>query len=135
MLLDTDLNLSLCDFGGSENAEVKGGGLPDYGFFDPRDENLDVTVPTEIFGLGSCMYIFMTGHLPHEPTKITSAAYAYVEKFTHLLKQGELPDTSALKGGDIITKCWGRELNSAREVHACYQGLDEQMKMDERKSP
>ena len=126
MLLDGDLNLFLCDFGGSENAEHSGGNLPAHGFFDPREDNFEVTKEMEVFGLGSCMYCFMTGHLPHDPTSTNAASYAYVEKFSRLLKQGDLPDTSALEGGDIITKCWTREIGSTREVLARYEELERQ---------
>ena len=130
MLLNGNLDLSLCDFGGSENAEHKGEGLPDYGFFDPRDENIEVSEATEVFGLGSSMYVFMTGHLPHGSTTMTTAAYAYVENFGRLLRMDELPDTAALMGGDIITRCWTREIKSAREVYACYSELEKQMGLD-----
>lgn len=127
MLLDGELNLFLCDFGGSENAQHSGGNLPAHGFFDPREDNLEVTKEMEVFGLGSCMYCFMTGHLPHEPTSTNAASYAYVEKFSRLLKQGDLPNTSALEGGDIITKCWTREIGSTSEVLACYEELERRL--------
>ena len=131
MLLDGDLNLFLCDFGGSENAQHSGGNLPAHGFFDPREDSLEVTKEMEVFGLGSCMYCFMTGHLPHDPTSTNAASYAYVEKFSRLLKQGELPNTSALEGGDIITKCWTHEIGSTREVLACYEELEQQLEIAE----
>ena len=131
MLLDGDLNLFLCDFGGSENAQHSGGNLPAHGFFDPREDSSEVTKEMEVFGLGSCMYCFMTGHLPHDPST-NAASYAYVEKFSRLLKQGDLPNTSELEGGDIITKCWTREIGSTREVLACYEELEQKLDIVER---
>jgi serine/threonine protein kinase len=36
LLLDGNLSIQICDFGGSVCGKLDGGGLPDYGFFDPR---------------------------------------------------------------------------------------------------
>ncbi|KAI9747860.1 MAG: hypothetical protein M1835_001951, partial [Candelina submexicana] len=102
MLLNADLDLSLCDFGGSKSECYDGGGLPDYGFFDPRSGSLDVTEVTEIFGLGSCMYTIMLGHLPHGPLILKTAQerLTYAEKFERLGLEGRFPDTSEIKGGE-----------------------------------
>ena len=40
MLLNADLYLSLCDFGGFKSEERDGGGLPGYAFFGPRSDVL-----------------------------------------------------------------------------------------------
>ena len=126
MLLDSNLDLSLCDFGGSESAEKSGGNLPAHGFFDPREDSLEITEAMEGFGLGSCMYIFMTGHLPHGSKGTAAASYAYSEEFSRLLKEGNLPNTSSLEGGNIIKGCWTRDIESASEVLACYEKMKEQ---------
>ena len=104
MLLDDNLNLSICDFGGSKNAQYYGGGLPDTGFVDPKHEWADVTEATEVFGLGSCMYTIMTGVIPHGTTAFTARhGFDYDEKSARLLNQGDFPDTSALDGGAYPT--------------------------------
>lgn len=64
MLLDTKLDLSLCDFEGSKSEHDNGGGLPDIGYYDPRDNAWEVTEATEVFGLGSCLYEIMGWILP-----------------------------------------------------------------------
>jgi len=108
MLPNANLDLSLCDFGGSKNEDFDGGGLPDYGFFDPRSESLDVTEATEIFGLGSSMYTIMVGYLPHGPSilKTTQERLRYAEEFERLGREGRFPDTSDVWGGDIVSDCW-----------------------------
>lgn len=128
MLLNADLDLSLCDFGGSKNEEYDGGGLPDYGFFDPRDDSSDVTETAEIFGLGSSMYTVMVGHLPHGPLILKTARdrLNYADKFKRLGLEGNFPDTSRIKGGDIIQDCWIKKINSAKEAFIRYVELEGQ---------
>lgn len=125
MLLDANLDLKLCDFGGSKNNTYDGGGLPDYGFFDPREYGIDVTEETEIFGLGSSLYTIMTGHLPHGASmpNTTTAGLAYIENFKSLLNKDELPDTSRLEGGGIIKQCWTQDVSSAEAVYQQYLRL------------
>lgn len=126
MLLNTDLDLSLCDFGGSKNEEFDGEGLPDYGFFDPRSDPLAVTEATEIFGLGSCMYTIMVGHFPHGPSifKAAQEPLDYAKKFQRLGLEGNFPDTSGIRGGDIIRDCWTQKIESAKEAFARYVEFD-----------
>lgn len=123
MLLNADLDLSLCDFGGSKNEGYDGEGLPDYGFFDPRSDPLDVTEATEIFGLGSSMYTIMVGHLPHGPSIIKSVQEQlhYVKRFERFGLEGNFPNTSDIKGGDIISDCWNRKIKSAKEAFIRYE--------------
>ena len=117
MLLDVNLDLSLCDFGGSKNAQYDGGGLPDFGFCHPKDDFADVTEAIEVFGLGSCMYTFMTGLIPHGNSAFTAHhMFDHHEKFTRLINQGDYPDISALDGGDIIQQCWTGMIKSASDV-------------------
>lgn len=90
MLLNANLDLSLCDFGGSKYEEHDGGGLPDYGFFDPRGDVSSVTEATEVFGLGSSMYTIMVGHLPHGPSvfKTVEDQSDYAIRFERLGQEG-----------------------------------------------
>ncbi|KAI4176469.1 MAG: hypothetical protein LQ343_001005 [Gyalolechia ehrenbergii] len=128
MLLNADLYLSLCDFGGSKNEDYDGGGLPDYGFFDPRSDVLAVTEATEVFGLGSSMYTIMVGHLPHGPLILKTAQERldYAGKFRRLGLEGNFPDTLDIRGGDIIRDCWTHNIRSAKEAFTRYRELDGQ---------
>ncbi len=119
MLLDAELDLSFCDFGGSKNADYDGDGLPDFGFFDPRVDSLDVATSTEIFGLGSSIYTILVGHLPYGPLILKTAKERldYADIFKRLTFKGEFPDTSQILGGDIIQGCWNHEISSAEEAH------------------
>ena len=68
-LLDINLNICLCDFGGSVCKNIKGNRLPDAGSRDPRNTSDDITPAIDIFALGSFMYIIMTGLYPHGSSK------------------------------------------------------------------
>ena len=127
MLLDYNLDLSICDFGGPKNAQYYGGGLPDTGFCNPKDEWSDVTEATEIFGLGSCMYTFMTGVIPHESSAFTAReTFCYNERFARLLNQDEYPNVTSLVGGDLIQQCWTGRIISARDVYSSYINFERQ---------
>lgn len=126
MLLNADLDIILCNFGGSKNDEYDGEGLPDFGFFDPRFNPFDVTADTEIFGLGSIMYTIMAGHLPRGPSslKFAGGQWDYAQTFERLALRGEFPDTSKIVGGNIIKDCWNREVRSTEEAHRRLMKLD-----------
>lgn len=126
MLLNANLDLSLCDFGGSKYEEHDGGELPGYGFFDPRGDVLSVTEATELFGLGSSIYTIMDGHLPHGPliSKTAEDQSDYAKIFERLGQEGKFPDTSRILGGDIMTDCWTHIIKSAKEAFTRYRELD-----------
>ena len=126
MLLNANLDLSLCDFGGSKNEKYDGEGLPDFGFFDPRINSFDVTADTEIFGLGSSIYTILAGHLPHGPSILKTAQerLGYAHTFERLALEGTFPDTSEIIGGNIINDCWNQKIRSAEEAHRRLVKLD-----------
>ncbi|KAL8790509.1 MAG: hypothetical protein Q9195_006340 [Heterodermia aff. obscurata] len=127
-LLDANLDLSICDFGGSKYAQYNGGGLPDAGFVHPKDDFANVTEAIEVFGLGSCMYTFMTGLIPHGTSAFSAHhMFDYDKKFARLINQSEFPDVSALDGGDLIQQCWTGSLISAGDVYSCYVNLERQL--------
>lgn len=126
MLLNADLSLCLCDFGGSKNEECDGDGLPDYGFFDPRGSTLEVTEAMEVFGWGSVLYTIMLGKLPHGPSLLKTAKQRleYYDIFERLGLEGRFPDTSEITGGNIIRDCWNRDTITAEDVYKRLVGLE-----------
>lgn len=126
MLLNADLSLCLCDFGCSKNEECDGEGLPDYGFFDPRGNILEVTEAMEIFGLGSILYTIMLGKLPHGPSllKTVKQQLEYCDTFERLGVEGRFPDTSKITGGDIIRDRWNQDINTAEDVYKRFVELE-----------
>lgn len=106
-LVTEHLELRLCDFGGSKSREVYGRGLPNAGFYDPRDGS-QVSQSTDIFALGSCMYTIMTGQFPHgKRGRMTyEEEHVYNEEVKQLLLQGHFPDVRDTAIGHIISACW-----------------------------
>jgi len=78
LLLEGNLSVQICDFGGSVCGKLDGRGLPDYGFFDPQEEDIyTVTESMEVFGLGSIMYSIITGHRPPRPRALPGYLTSY----------------------------------------------------------
>ncbi len=124
-LLDVDLSLRLCDFGGSTFGELDGGSFPDSGFCDPNDPWVS-TIATDIFSLGSVMYTIMVGHWPHGspgPFMNSETKRSYEEHVDRLFREGIWPDTAEIEGGDIIKGCWTKFFKTACAVLQSQEAL------------
>ncbi|KAI9787286.1 MAG: hypothetical protein M1816_007700 [Peltula sp. TS41687] len=108
-LLDEELNLKLCDFGGSSFGEFRGLGLEECRFFLPRDLIATASnVRSDLFALGSAIYYIMTGHDPYDslPDEEVEARYSCQD----------FPEVDSVAGGRVILSCWKGDLSSAQEV-------------------
>jgi serine/threonine protein kinase len=117
----TLFNLWLCDFGGStcETLELDGRHMPDTPFFDPRITTWESKPATDIFSLGSIIYVIMTGYWPFRaspPPDTADDMDIYQDKVDKLFKEGVFPDVSGIQGGDVILGCWQSRYKSAVEV-------------------
>jgi serine/threonine protein kinase len=117
----TLLNLWLCDFGGStcEALELDGKNMPDTPFFDPRITSWESKPATDIFSLGSVIYVIMTGCWPFRTGQPPSAAEDmddYRDEVDELFRKGTFPDVSGLQGGHVISGCWEYRYENAAEV-------------------
>lgn len=107
MLLNVELNLFLCDFDSSKNDDYDEEDLSDFDFFDSRIDSLDIISDTEIFELGSSMYIILIEHLSHESSilKTTKKRLNYAHIFKLLALESKFSDTSEIIDDDIIKNC------------------------------
>ena len=126
-LVDANMDLRLCDFGGSTFGELSGETLPDAGFFDPRDPWV-TTVATDIFSLGSVMYTIMVGHLPHgSPGSYMFKSFeeksSYEARVDRLFSSNTWPNVDHIEGGKVMLGCWTKEYKTARAVLSAYQAL------------
>lgn len=112
-LLDENLDLALCDFGGSRFGELSGKGLPDFGFFDPNDKG-PPSEAMDIFGLGSLMYMIMTGHFPHGSLVQNRADYDVV--VNQLFSERHFPDVEHINNSQSIRGCWEGRFTTAIDV-------------------
>ncbi|KAF2021877.1 kinase-like protein [Aaosphaeria arxii CBS 175.79] len=106
-LLDIDLSLKICDFGGSSldgsQATVAPGvryRLPSLG---------GTTIKEDLFALGSTIYFIVTGREPYE--ELTDEDQ--VEK---LYQNGVFPGLSEVPFAEIIALCWRQEAESAKMI-------------------
>lgn len=105
---ESELDLLLCDFGGSTNGEIDGRHLPDSGFFNPCHP-WESTESTEIFSLESIFYTTMTGHWPYRspgPFKSMEEMEEYQERDDGLFASKRYPPVDGLAAGPMIQRCW-----------------------------
>jgi serine/threonine protein kinase len=116
------LDLWLCDFGGStcEVPKLDGGHMPDTPFFDPRIAKPWESKPaTDIFSLGSVIYVIMTGYWPFRISPPLSTAEDmdfYQDEVNNQFEKGIFPNVCGVQGGDVIKGCWEYRYKSAAEV-------------------
>ncbi|EEP75415.1 predicted protein [Uncinocarpus reesii 1704] len=66
-LLDSDLSLKICDFGGASLSGSEPSATPATRFLHPfYDYNILPVFRDDLFSLGSLIYFIMTGHYPYE---------------------------------------------------------------------
>jgi len=122
VLVNAKLGLWLCDFGGSkcDALDLNGGHFPDDPFFDPR-LGLVSTLATDIFSLGSMLFVVLTGNLPFgtglkgEPFDDLQSYEVHVNE---CFKRGGFPVVAGLTGGDIIRRCWHHDEDSGFKTTA-----------------
>jgi Protein kinase domain len=128
-LVTKNLDLRLCDFGGSKLGDLYGRGLPNAGFHDPLDKS-PVSRSTDIFGLGSCMYTIMTGHFPHSTSgrKTYEEEEVYREEVERLFRKRQFPDVQNIAISDVILDCWACNI-TAEDVSGKLLGVQTEEKI------
>jgi serine/threonine protein kinase len=116
LLLDSELSIKLCDFQGkllSSNREVAldGGTLESIISSMPRPNRACHTRKTDIFALGTVLYIIMNGQVPFPDLDPAHDEDEIQKRF----ERHEFPLLDNL-GGDIISKCWRGVYNNAADV-------------------
>ncbi|KAH6983357.1 kinase-like domain-containing protein [Ilyonectria sp. MPI-CAGE-AT-0026] len=117
LLLDDALNLKISDFEGmilSPNGTVQldGGARTNSLSSMPRDDLDHCDQKTDIFALGTAIYVIITGHWPFPDLDLVEQEEEVQRRF----KSREFPTTKASHGDNIIRKCWTGEYMSMIEV-------------------
>lgn len=115
-LLDGNLDLKITDFGGSSLEGSKPSAMAEPRFCWPvEDWKALPTFEEDVFGLGSLVYFIMMGVCPYGDIES--------DEVVKLYGAHKYPDVTNLACGDIILRCWEREVGAA-EVHAYFEALD-----------
>lgn len=118
-----DLDLWLCDFGGStcKDLDVSGNALPDAGFFDPNSD-WTPSPAVDVFSLGSVLYTILTGHWPFRGPGGQFSTMGGMEDYEIAVddhfRRGSFPSVEGLWGGEIILGCWTYKFLDAQDVMA-----------------
>ncbi|KAI1123983.1 kinase-like protein [Nemania abortiva] len=124
LLLDSDLNVKLCDFtgrllgqggtvildGGSRQNPISRMPGRDWDYCDRKGD---------MFGLGTVIYYMMTGCSPFPDLDPVVESDEVERRF----KDCEFPPLEKHWGGDVIRKCWTGAYESAAELVRDLQGM------------
>ncbi|KAJ8120701.1 hypothetical protein ONZ43_g2655 [Nemania bipapillata] len=111
-LLDADLSLKICDFGGSSVDGSLATVIPGVRYRLPNLTGRKVepaTIKEDLFGLGSTIYFIATGDEPH--SKLTDD-----DEVEKLYKDGVFPELGGVPFADVIAPCWRQEAGSAKRI-------------------
>ncbi len=106
LLLDKNLNLKLCDFQGKillpdGTVRLDGESAEDIKSSMPRSDPNDANQKTDIFALGSAIYLIIKGHLPFLELDSWKDTLEIVSWF----KSPQFPALDKKLGGVVVQKC------------------------------
>ncbi|KAL3459488.1 kinase-like protein [Aspergillus heterothallicus] len=106
-LLDHELDLKICDFGGSSLNGSRPTAYMSTRYCPPNYKWDDTPQPRDdIFSLGSLIYFIMTNEYPYEevPSEEVETQYNSLQ----------FPDVSEISCGSLILDCWHRRIDAVQ---------------------
>ncbi|RFU34934.1 hypothetical protein B7463_g1423, partial [Scytalidium lignicola] len=111
-LLDSNLDIQICDFAGASISSSKSSAYQDTRFRSPDSKWEDPpSYKDDIFGFGSLIYFICTGKQPYG--EIPS------DRVDMLYTQREFPNVSHLPCGRVIEQCWHQQV----DINQIYNAL------------
>ncbi|KAI1162753.1 kinase-like domain-containing protein [Nemania serpens] len=111
-LLDVNLSLKICDFGGSSLDGSRATVAPGVRYRLPSLAGGHIqpaTIKEDLFALGSTIYFIATGHAPYD--ELTDE-----DQVATLYQDGVFPDLNGVPFAEIIALCWRQEAVSAKTI-------------------
>lgn len=106
-LLDANLELKICDFGGSSIDGSKATVAPGVRYRLPSLQS--ATIKEDLFALGSTIYLIATGHDPYYELPDE-------EEVERLYQDGVFPDLTGVPFAEAIALCWKQEAEAAQTI-------------------
>lgn len=116
-LLDENLNLRICDFGGCSLQNETSSPCSPGSRYEARPWTRDY-VPTQaddIFALGSVLYFIMSGVEPYSNLDDEEVERRFVDR--------QFPESRHLGCGAVIQDCWLGHLRAAEQVVNALDGF------------
>ncbi|KAH0291500.1 kinase-like protein [Aureobasidium namibiae CBS 147.97] len=122
LLLDDNLDLKVCDFAGSslQGSKALVGSATRY--WRPTPLRAPCDARDDIFGLGSTIYMIVTGTEPFE--KLES------DEVEARFSAAKFPDTGDLLFGEVMQACWGGHRSIEEVCDLIEKGTREMQKLD-----
>ncbi|KAI3319140.1 kinase-like domain-containing protein [Xylariaceae sp. AK1471] len=111
-LLDVNLGLKICDFGGSSLDGSRATVAPGVRYRLPSLAGRHVqpaSIKEDLFALGSTIYFIATGHAPYN--ELTDE-----DEVEKLYRDGVFPELNDVPFAEIIALCWRQEAVSAKAI-------------------
>ncbi|TPX14900.1 uncharacterized protein E0L32_005009 [Thyridium curvatum] len=118
-LLDIDLSLKICDFGGSSLDGSEATVAPGVRYRLPGLAERHIqqaTIKEDLFGLGSTIYFIVNGYEPYDDLEDE-------DQVERLYMGGVFPELGGVPFADIIKLCWQQEAESAKMIIELIRGL------------
>lgn len=106
-LLDNNLELKICDFGGSSLDGSKATVVPGVRYRLPSPQ--PATIKEDLFALGSTIYFIATGHEPYHEL-------ADEDQIGKLYEDGIFPDLGGVPFAEAIAMCWRQKAEAAQTI-------------------
>ncbi|KAF2731949.1 kinase-like protein [Polyplosphaeria fusca] len=124
LLLDPHLSIKFCDFQGkflnADGTVALDDGSSERSMSSmPRSDHNNHDHKTDIFALGTALFVIVTGNLPFPDLDTLDE-----DEIQRRFEEHEFPPLEKLPGGDVIRNCWTGSYNSASEIIVDLQKLE-----------
>lgn len=116
-----DSKVLLCDFATSscEGIGLEGLGFPRFGFCNPL-RRWESSTTVDVFGLGSVLYITMTGYWPFRTSRERMFTMEELDEYEQIsntqFSEKQFPHVSDAHWDEVIQKCWTGAFSNGQEV-------------------
>jgi serine/threonine protein kinase len=117
LLLDSNLEVKICDFQGrildhEGSTKLQGGASESTMSSMPRPDVNLCNEKTDMFALGTAIYVIMSGQLPFPDLDPAEDEHEIQRRF----RECEFPPLETFQTGFVVRKCWMGDYSTASEI-------------------